>query len=121
MGYSGEARARHRRPELGPGRGVAGDWVHTVYRYLHRMCWHFERKPVSLENSELWLGYNIYIMLHDVCGVILSLCPDILKNMPDCYENQTYDLSNASPMLCQLSYTVRSVCLSKSVNCSGGH
>ena len=32
-----------------------------------------------------------------------------LKNMPDHSGNRTYDLWNASPMLCQLSYAVRSV------------
>ena len=34
---------------------------------------------------------------------------DKLKNMPDHDGNRTYDLWNASPMLCQLSYAVRSV------------
>ena len=32
-----------------------------------------------------------------------------LKNMPVHGGNQTYDLSNTSPMLCQLSYSVRSI------------
>ncbi len=32
-----------------------------------------------------------------------------LKNMPDHGGNRTYDLWNTSPMLCQLSYVVRSV------------
>ena len=32
-----------------------------------------------------------------------------LKNMPGHGGIRTYDLSNASPMLCQLSYAVRSV------------
>ena len=48
---------------------------------------------------------------YDVCDVILSVCPDLasLKNMPDHGGNRTYDLWNTSPMLCQLSYAVRSV------------
>ena len=32
-----------------------------------------------------------------------------LKNMPDHGGNRTYDLWNTSPILCQLSYAVRSV------------
>ena len=45
------------------------------------------------------------------CDVTLSVYPHraSLKNMPGYGGNQTYDLWNASPMLCQLSYAVRSV------------
>ena len=45
------------------------------------------------------------------CDVILSVYPHraSLKNMPDHGGNQTYDLWNTSPMLCQLSYVVWSV------------
>ena len=32
-----------------------------------------------------------------------------LKNMPERGRNRTYDLWNASPMLCQLNYAIRSV------------
>ena len=32
-----------------------------------------------------------------------------MKNIPDHDGNRTYDLWNASPMFCQLSYAVRSV------------
>ena len=50
----------------------------------------------------------IYSDENDVCGVTLSLYPGKVKNMPDYGGNRTYDLLNASPMLCQLSYAVRS-------------
>ena len=46
----------------------------------------------------------------DVCSVILSVStPGKLKSMPDHGGNRTCDLWNANPMLCQLSYAVRSV------------
>ena len=46
---------------------------------------------------------------------VMLLCQSVyphrasLKNMPVHGGNRTYDLWNTSPMLCQLSYTVRSV------------
>ena len=45
------------------------------------------------------------------CDVTLSVYPHRagLKNMPDHGGNRTYDLWNTSPMLCQLSYAVRTV------------
>ena len=45
------------------------------------------------------------------CDVTLSVYPHRagLKNMPGHGGNRTYDLWNTSPMLCQLSYAVRSV------------
>ena len=45
------------------------------------------------------------------CDVTLSVYPHraSLKNMPDHGGNQTYNLWNTSPMLCQLSYAVWSV------------
>ena len=45
---------------------------------------------------------------YDSCDVTLSVYPhrESLKNMPDHGGNQTYDLRNTSPMLCQLSYPV---------------
>ena len=48
---------------------------------------------------------------YDVCDVTLSiyLHRPSLKNMPGHGGNRTYDLWNTSPMLCQLSYAVRSV------------
>ena len=48
---------------------------------------------------------------YDACDVTLSVYPHhaSLKNMPDHSGNRTYDLWNTSPMLCQLSYAVRSV------------
>ena len=48
---------------------------------------------------------------YDVCDVTLSVYPHraSLKNMPGHGGNRTYDLWNTSPMLCQLSYAVRSV------------
>ena len=53
--------------------------------------------------------YNKRIL--DACDVTLSVYPHraSLKNMPDHGGNRTYDLWNTSPMLCQLSYAVRSV------------
>ena len=46
-----------------------------------------------------------------LCDVTLSVYPhrEGLKNMPGHAGNRTYDLWNRSPMLCQLSYAVRSV------------
>ena len=46
-----------------------------------------------------------------VCDVTLSVYPHraSLKNMPGHGGNRTYDLWNTSPMLCQLSYAVRTV------------
>ena len=52
---------------------------------------------------------------YDVCDVTLSVYPHraSLKNMPGQGGNRTYDLWNTSPMLCQLSYAVRSVRVSE--------
>ena len=49
----------------------------------------------------------------DACDVTLSVYPhrESLKNMPNHGGNGTYDLWNASPMLCQLSCVVWSVLL----------
>ena len=46
-----------------------------------------------------------------VCDVTLSVYPHRagLKNMPGHGGNRTYDFWNTSPMLCLLSYAVRSV------------
>ena len=51
------------------------------------------------------------LAVYDVCDVSLSLFPQraSLKNIPDYGGNRTYDIENTSPMLCQLSYAVRSV------------
>ena len=48
---------------------------------------------------------------YDVCDVTLSVYPHraSLKNMLGHGRNRTYDLWNTSPMLCQLSYAVKSV------------
>ena len=53
----------------------------------------------------------VYSGEYDVCDVTLSVYPHraSLKNMPDHGGNRTYDLWNTSPMLCQLSYAVRTV------------
>ena len=53
----------------------------------------------------------VYSGEYDVCDVTMSVYPHraSLKNMPGHGGNRTYDLWNASPMLCQLSYAVRSV------------
>ena len=47
----------------------------------------------------------------DVCDVTLSVYPHraSLKNMPDHGGNRTYNIWNTSPILCQLSYAIRSV------------
>ena len=48
---------------------------------------------------------------YDVCVATLSVYPHraSLKNIPGHGGIRTYDLWNASPMLCQLSYAVRSI------------
>ena len=48
---------------------------------------------------------------YDLCDVTLSVYPHraSLKNMPGHGGNRTYDLWNTSPMLCELSYAVKSV------------
>ena len=48
---------------------------------------------------------------YDVCVATLSVYPHraSLKNMPGHGGIRTYDLWNASPMLCRLSYAVKSV------------
>ena len=53
----------------------------------------------------------LYSGEYDVCDVTLSAYPHraSLKNMPDHGGNRTYNLWNTSPMLCQLSYAVRTV------------
>ena len=53
----------------------------------------------------------VYSGEYDICDVTLSVYPHraSLKNMPGHRGNRNYDLCNASPMLCQLSYVVWSV------------
>ena len=53
----------------------------------------------------------MYSSEYDVCEVTLSVYPHraSLKNMPGHSGKRTYDLWYVSPMLCQLSYVVRSV------------
>ena len=54
----------------------------------------------------------VYSGEYYVGDVTLSVYPHraSMKNMPACHGgNRTYDLWNASPMLCQLSYAVSSV------------
>ena len=53
----------------------------------------------------------VYSGEYDVCDVALCVYPHrvSLKNMPGHGGNRTYDLWNTNPMLCQLSYAVRSV------------
>ena len=48
---------------------------------------------------------------YDVCDVTLECAstPGKLKSLPDNGGNRTRDLWDASPMLCQLSYAVKSV------------
>ena len=53
----------------------------------------------------------VYSGEYDVFGVTLSVYPHraSLKNMLGHGGNRTYKLWNTSPMLCQLSYMVRTV------------
>ena len=53
----------------------------------------------------------VYSGEYDICDVTLSVHPHraSLKNMPGHGGNRTYDVWNTSPMLCQLSYAVRTV------------
>ena len=53
----------------------------------------------------------MYSGVYDVCVATLSVYPHLasLKNIPGHSGIRTYDLWNASPMLYQLSYAVRSV------------
>ena len=64
-------------------------------------------------NSTSFLNKTSSIIenINDVCDVTLSVYPHrtSLKNMPGHGGNRTYDLWNTSPMLCQLSYAVRTV------------
>ena len=48
---------------------------------------------------------------YNACYITLSVYPHrgSLKNMPGHGGNRAYDLCNTSPMLCRLSYAVRSV------------
>ena len=67
---------------------------------------HNHGKILNLEYIE-----QLQLTIYNVCHVTLSVYPHRagLKNMPGHGGNRTYDLWNTSPMLCQLSYTVRSV------------
>ena len=70
---------------------------------------HLAYKNKQMQKSLFKLLYiNILLVL---CDVTLSVYPhrEGLKNMPGHGGNRTYDLWNTSPMLCQLSYAVRSV------------
>ena len=63
---------------------------------------------------QLGLPYRFVEFGHDyrcLCDVTLSVYPhrEGLKSMPGHGGIRTYDLWNTSPMLCQLSYAVRSV------------
>ena len=65
-------------------------------------------------NNRLEIFFCVGVMYsgeYDACDVTLSVYPHRagLKNMPGHGGNRTYDLWNTSPMLCQLSYAVRSV------------
>ena len=62
-------------------------------------------------NHDFFCVGVVYSGEYDACDVTLSAYPHraSLKNMPGHGGNQTYDLWNTRPMLCQLSYAVRSV------------
>ena len=51
-------------------------------------------------SGAMYLGKMMFVMIPT---------PGKLQNMPDHGGNRTYDLWNARPMLCELSYAVRSV------------
>ena len=74
----------------------------------------FNKAPITalinIQNDFFFVGV-MYSGEYDACDVTLSVYPHRagLKNIPDHGGNRTYDLWNTSPMLCQLSYTVRSV------------
>ena len=58
-----------------------------------------------------WIYFYNKVYINDACDLTLSVYPHLasLKNMLVHGGNRTYDLRNTSPMLCQLSYAVRSV------------
>ena len=62
-------------------------------------------------NHDFFCDGVMYSGEYDDCDVTLSVYPHraSLRNMPGHGGNRTYDLWNTSPMLCQLSYVVRSV------------
>ena len=53
----------------------------------------------------------VYSGEYDVCDVTLSVYLHLasLKKMPGHGGNRSYDLWNTSPMLCKLSYAIRTV------------
>ena len=78
---------------------------YAVWCHLSHIC-----MPNHVQYDFFCVGV-VYSGEYDVCDVTLSVYPHraSLKNMPGHGGNRTYDLWNASPMLCQLSYAVRSV------------
>ena len=65
---------------------------------------------VNFIANDIFCVDAMYSGEYDACDVTLSVYPHraSLKNMPVHGGNRTYDLWNTSPMLCQLSYAVRS-------------
>ena len=69
-------------------------------------------KHQSVSKIEVFFCVGVmYSGEYDVCDVTLSVYTHrvSLKNMPGHGGNRTYNLWNTSPMLCQLSHTVRLV------------
>ena len=71
----------------------------------------FASNQMGLPDEQHVKACVVYSGGYDVCVVTLSVYPHrmSLKNMPGHGGNRTYDLWNTSPMLCQLSYAVRTV------------
>ena len=95
--------------------GEVCEFVYTVYLYYARKKLHFRANFGLIQiHTKLILIYMMVLCTQvNKMYVIatLSVYPHRagLKNMPSHGGIRTYDLWNASPMLCQLSYAVRSV------------
>ena len=117
-------------PEVGSDVTVAtltkqaplkGFIVHTRTFFVHPLvlstdhwqsiCYMYSIQDKTLLEHDIFCVDVMYSGEYDACDVTLSVYPHraSLKNMPGHGGNRTYDLWNTSPMLCQLSYAVRSV------------
>ena len=86
------------------------------FEYSQNRKWYiilvsFELVLCNIQKMIFFCVGVMYSGEYDACDVTLSVYPHrtSLKNMPGHGGNRTYDLWNTSPMLCQLSYAVRSV------------
>ena len=80
----------------------------THFSNFHSCC--CNNLYINMENGSYFVHKKL-TLVYKVCVATLSVYPHraSLKNMPGHGGIGTYDLWNASPMLCQLSYAVRSV------------